>query len=130
MTSAPLASLLTLWERDAAALDRRGDGRGAALLRQCVAETRAAIETAADEVLTLSEAALVSGYSADHLRHLVADGTIANQGRKGAPRVRRGDLPARPAAGKGSAATSSGSYDLDADVARLAGKIANGRRAS
>jgi hypothetical protein len=48
---------------------------------------------AADEALTLSEAAAESGYSASRLRHMVADGAIPNAGRKGAPRLRRADLP-------------------------------------
>lgn len=45
------------------------------------------------DVLTLREAAEVSGYSLDHLGRLVRDGQIANVGRPHRPRVRRGDLP-------------------------------------
>jgi hypothetical protein len=48
------------------------------------------------EILTLAEAAQESGYSGDHLRHLIADGTLDNAGRKGSPRIRRGDLPVKP----------------------------------
>ncbi len=43
--------------------------------------------------MTVAEAALESGLSEDHLRHGVADGKIPNAGRKGAPRIRRADLP-------------------------------------
>lgn len=45
--------------------------------------------------LTLREAARESGYSADHLGALVREGEIPNAGRKGAPRIRRADLPVK-----------------------------------
>lgn len=51
--------------------------------------------TNADETFNLTEAAELSGYSADHLGKLVREGTIPNAGRPGAPRIRRGDLPKR-----------------------------------
>lgn len=50
------------------------------------------------EILTLEQAARYSGYSPDHLARSVRAGSIANAGRKGQPRVRRGDLPRKPAA--------------------------------
>ena len=50
----------------------------------------------AAEHLTLSEAATESGYSSDHLNRLVVDGRIENAGKKGAPRIMRGDLPRKP----------------------------------
>ncbi len=46
-----------------------------------------------DETLTLVEAALESSYSTEHLRKMVASGTIPNAGGKGRPRIRRGDVP-------------------------------------
>jgi excisionase family DNA binding protein len=46
-------------------------------------------------LLTLTQAAHVSGYSADHLGRLVRTGELANYGRTHAPRVRSGDLPRR-----------------------------------
>jgi len=48
------------------------------------------------ELLTLQEAAQISGYSADHLGRLVRSGRLPNHGRKHAPRVRRADLPMKP----------------------------------
>ena len=59
------------------------------------------------------EAAEASGYSREHLRHLVAANAIPNRGRKGSPRIARKDLPRR--AGK---ATQSG-YDPAADAIAL-----------
>lgn len=46
-----------------------------------------------DEELTITHAADLSGYSKSHLRQLIRDGEIPNAGRKGRPRIRRGDLP-------------------------------------
>ncbi len=45
------------------------------------------------DLLTLTEAARESGYSADHLGRLVKAGAIPNSGRTNAPRIRRKDLP-------------------------------------
>jgi hypothetical protein len=63
-------------------------------------------------VLSLQEAAKVSGYSAEHLRKLVGK-SIPNAGRKHAPKVRAGDLPRKP---RRNSATL---YDASADAARL-----------
>ena len=48
------------------------------------------------EVLTLAEAARLSGFSPDHLGRLIRSGHIDNAGRSGAPRIRRSDLPIKP----------------------------------
>lgn len=92
--------LTRTWEADADRLELYGDEGRAQLVRLLAAQVREAMREVADEELTLSEAAIESGYSADHLRHLVADGTIPNAGRKGAPRIRRRDLPLKPGAGE------------------------------
>lgn len=72
----------------------------------------------ADTPLTLQEAAKESGYSEDHLRHLVAEGKITNAGQKGRPRIRRRDLPRKPAT-----VPTVTTYDPDADAAALLGLI-------
>ena len=95
-----VAALMAKWEGDATALERYADERGAAVCRLHVAELGEAIRAAQDEVLTLAEAALESGFSGSHLRHEVSGGVIPNAGKKGAPRIRRGDLPMK--AGKRS----------------------------
>jgi hypothetical protein len=46
-------------------------------------------------LLTLRQAAEVSGYSEDHLGRQVLQGKIPNAGRKGSPRIKTGDLPRR-----------------------------------
>jgi hypothetical protein len=61
--------------------------------RRAAVELEAAQRAADDEVLSLADAAAVSGYSSETLRHMVSRGRIPNAGRRGAPRIRRADLP-------------------------------------
>jgi hypothetical protein len=90
---------------------------GAKLAGEILADI-ATLETAnADEVLTLTNAARESGYSAEHLRHLVASGQLANAGRKHAPRVKRSDLLRKPG-------TTASTYNPDADALHLVGRLA------
>ena len=76
-------------------------------LRRYAPEVAAAWEDAATElaehdrvhaqtILTLVEAAEESGYHPDHIGRLIAQKRIKNVGRKGAPRIRRADLPRKP----------------------------------
>ena len=88
-----VTELAARWESDAEMLETYKDGRGAELCRQFAAELREAMRAEENEVLTLAQAALESGYSESHLRHEVASGEIPNAGRTGSPRIRRGDLP-------------------------------------
>lgn len=55
-----------------------------------------ALAAAGTDVLSITEAALLSGYSQDHLRKEIAKGTIPNAGRKGKPALRRADVPQKP----------------------------------
>lgn len=54
------------------------------------------LELGASDVLSVKEAALLSGYSEDHLRREIARGQIANAGKKGKPAIRRADVPRKP----------------------------------
>jgi len=58
-----------------------------------LAELDTLVSDSANEALSLRQAAAESGYSADHLAREVRAGRILNAGRRGAPRIRRGDLP-------------------------------------
>ncbi len=91
-----LNSLAECWLATAETLEGAFDERGAALYRHLAAELQEALREAADEVLTLTQAAAESGYSESRLRHLIADGAIPQAGERGRPRVRRGDLPSKP----------------------------------
>jgi hypothetical protein len=48
------------------------------------------------EALTLDQAAAESGYTYSALEKMMRRGELQNVGKKGAPRVRRGDLPRKP----------------------------------
>jgi len=90
---------------------------GEKICERVLADFNALREAEAHTVLTLAEAAIRSGYSEEHLGRLVRDGKIPNSGRRGAPRIRVGDLPLRPAtkvAGPRSAA-----YDPVTDARTL-----------
>jgi hypothetical protein len=82
-------------------------------------ELEAALRLLSDELLTLTKTADLSGFSPDHLGRLVRTGQLRNYGRRYSPRIRRGDLPAKP-----GAQTASGTYDPIADAAALREKLA------
>jgi predicted DNA-binding transcriptional regulator AlpA len=84
------------WERrrdDFAQLRAQIDA--ATLIDQLLADLALATAEHHTALLTLTQAAHVSGYSADHLGRLVRIGELTNYGRSHAPRVRSGDLPRR-----------------------------------
>lgn len=87
--------LATQWRTDAELFARYGDEARALICRTHADELDKALQDEQGAVLSLSDAARESGYSPDRLRHLVAAGSIPNAGRKGAPRIRRGDLPSK-----------------------------------
>lgn len=89
---------------------------GAKLAGEVLHDFEEVMRSGDHDALTLEEAARESGYSVDHLRHLIADGQLANAGRKHAPRLRRVDLPRKPSAARSSA---RGAYDADGDAIRL-----------
>lgn len=109
------ADLIARWETEAATLEGYGAVQAATAARRHAAELRAALDARADELLDLSQAAHESGYSRRRIRELIAEGTVPNAGRKGAPRIRRADLPRKP----GGAGDGGGGFDADAEVARL-----------
>lgn len=65
----------------------------ARLWERAAAELERALATTGSEVLTLPEAARLSGLTAGYLGDLIRAGKLPNAGRKGAPRIRRVDLP-------------------------------------
>lgn len=95
------SELLTAWRDRARELEQYAPAAARAFV-VAADELEACVRAAEGEALTLAAAAAESGYSADHLRHLVASGAIANAGRRGAPRIRRRDLPKRVGADKSS----------------------------
>jgi len=86
------------WLSEAEVMGRRGSlVSGKTICSEVLADFDAVMESESDLVLTLTEGARRSGYSADHLGRMIREGRIPNAGRPNAPRVRAGDLPRKPA---------------------------------
>lgn len=115
--AATLAQLAERWERDAETLAHHGADKEATAARRFAAELRSALSSAADEPLTLQQAAAESGVPAETLRRQIREGKLTNVGRKGAPRLARGSLPMRP---RSAAAVN---YDPQADALNVVGRI-------
>lgn len=88
-----LDGLAAQWREEAETLRKRGAAAQAVAVESCADELTRELANLETEELTLTQAARVCGYSADHLGRLIRDGKIANAGRNNAPRVRRADLP-------------------------------------
>lgn len=98
-----LEALAQEWEEEAERIrERYGQEDLARICETHAVELRTRIREHLDQKLTLQEAAEESGYSVSHLQHLVADGEVPNAGRKGRPRIRRGDLPVKNSTGENS----------------------------
>ncbi len=95
-----LACITTRWRSEAEILHRRGADEQAAVLESCVSDLEEEARLFSLEEITLEQAAGESGYSYSALQKMVSDGTIQNVGKKGTPRVLRGDLPKKPGSGK------------------------------
>ena len=91
-----LDDLAEQWLNEAGVLESALDERGAGLYRHHAAELKEALREVGNEVLTLEQAAIASGYSESRLGHMIADGTLPQAGEKGRPRIRRKDLPSKP----------------------------------
>src|SRR5687767_3870918 len=87
--------------------------RAASLIEEMLADLEVIASSESDE-LNLTDAAQVSGYSADHLGRMVRAGTLTNYGHRGSPRIRRSELPkrAKPRLPKGAHAP----YDARTDA--------------
>lgn len=118
-------ALLQEWLEEASQLRKRYANESAARVCEAhVRELKAALESKADELVTVTEAAAETGYSKQHLRALLASGDIQNAGRKGRPRIRRRDLPPRkaeasraegpPEKGKGTSGAQRATRNFDA----------------
>jgi hypothetical protein len=92
-----LADLPAKWREEAQILSDNGAESQALVKVRAATELEEALIDRDNELLTVIQAAKESGYSKDWLRKLVASGQIPNVGKPGAPRVRRGDLPRKPA---------------------------------
>ena len=93
-----------------------GDEPRARSLEWAAGRVEQALRDESDQLLTLPQAALISGYHPDSLARMVRDGQIPDlrpPGSKGMIRIRRGHLPMKP--GK--------PHTPDADVRELASRL-------
>jgi len=86
---------VTSLQAELVVLEKWGADPQARALRQIILELTSLEREEHEEVLGLRAAAHECGYSEDHLGRLIRNGTLKNYGCKGAPRLRRGDLPRR-----------------------------------
>ena len=111
----PLLALAARWREEAGLLRGYGASEAAATAELHAQQVIEAVKRAEDEELTLEEAATASGFARRTLRGKVASGEIPNVGRKGAPRIRRGDLPVQARSKKGS------DFDASAEASSILG---------
>jgi len=88
-----VADLPIEWRQRAAELRQYAAEPLARAWEAAAEELDARLRAGAGDTVTLEEAAILSGYSADHLGRMIRQGQLENVGRKHAPRIRRGDLP-------------------------------------
>lgn len=93
---ATLTELRAKWSQNLAVFSRYGIETPERIVREFLADLESLERASSVEAVTLKEASLIGGYSIDHLQRLVASQQIENVGRKGKPRIRRGDVPTRP----------------------------------
>lgn len=96
MPLTPIAETVEEWRKEAARFERRGFREPAELLRSCAEELESAWREHLEEPLSPAQGAKESGYTSDHIRRLLRDGTLPNAGGKNSPRVRRRYLPRKP----------------------------------
>jgi hypothetical protein len=128
MAETELNALVTAWRKEAGQLRARyGLDSLAHVCEAHASELAAAIGRHLAEQLTLKDASALSGYSTSHLRALIADGTLTNAGRKGSPRLLRGELPRKaPVSAPASRNRRTRGFDAaaaaEAAVTRMRGK--------
>jgi hypothetical protein len=64
-------------------------------VERCIEELEATRQEDGNVLLTINEAARLSGYAPDSLSRMIRDGRLPNHGRKHAPRLRLADIPLR-----------------------------------
>jgi hypothetical protein len=86
-------NLAETWRQQVTVLRKRGDERGATVMSGMLEELSDALAASGDEVISLREAAGISGYSTSHLARLIREGNLPNAGRLNSPKLRRADVP-------------------------------------
>jgi hypothetical protein len=122
------SGLPPLWRQRAAQLRDWADASSAARAWELAAqELEAALKAEDDKLLTLAQAAALSGYSTDSLRRMVREGKLQRVGRGQRLYFRAGDLPRKPTAKSfGVDVPHLVEYDPDADARMVARRRQHG----
>lgn len=84
------------WRNDAAVLRGYGDERAADLLERLAAELETDLRDGAAEVVDMTRAVALTGYTRGHLRRLLLTGKIRNIGAQDEPAFLTSELPRKP----------------------------------
>lgn len=113
------------WRDEAETLRRRGAAAQAVVLESCAEELGSALQQQHDELLSIKEAAVESGYSEETLRRKVRNGELPaerSNGKKSHVKLRRGDLPTKPIRRKGAYASPT-PYNPEEDARDIAQRL-------
>ena len=91
------AALAARWREDAEVLRRYGAASRARMLERLAAELEESLVGGGEELVDLSRAVALSGFTRGHLRRLMGDSKLIPAGHKGRePLFRVSDLPRKP----------------------------------
>lgn len=107
----PVAALVATWREQASSLAGYADPVAKAFA-DVADQLEAALQAEAADSLSLTEAARVGGYSADHLGRLIRAGQIPNVGTKTRPRIRAAEVPRKATTTTGTLAPGSLRCDI------------------
>jgi excisionase family DNA binding protein len=97
----------------------------ATLLESCAEELESALQQQHDELLSIKEAAVESGYSEETLRRKARNGKLPaerSSGKKSHLKLRRGDLPTKPIR-RNAASSSHIPYNPEEDARDIAQRL-------
>lgn len=109
-------SLVVEWRRVAEILRAEGCFEVAATRERSANELEALLHTQQNELLSITDAAQESGYSAEYLRRLLRKTPALNAGKAGKPLIRRAELPRKAMSLVGNGRDV---YDVCADAQNL-----------
>ena len=89
---------------------------GESVCKEVLDDFLSVLESAANELITFNDAAIISGYSADHLRRLARKGKLPVQREGNRRLINIADLPKKP---RMVASSGTGSYNPVADAQSL-----------
>jgi hypothetical protein len=89
----PLERLLSRWRSDADVLEEHGAIDRASGLRKAAKDVESALEETELESLTIEQAVEEGGYTYSAIEKGLRNGELPNVGKRGSPRIRRGDIP-------------------------------------